>query len=62
MQILRLTPDHVAEYREFMLNGYASDPESFASTVAEREVLPLDWWISRVTDQPNAKETNKKAS
>ncbi len=35
-----------------MLRGYASEPESFIGTVAEREPLPLEWWSSRLSDQP----------
>ena len=53
MQIIRLRPSHAAEYREFMLHAYASEPEAFTSTVAERETLPLEWWTARVTDAPS---------
>lgn len=36
-----------------MLEAYASEPDVFTSTVSERERLPLDWWASRISDQPN---------
>jgi ribosomal protein S18 acetylase RimI-like enzyme len=51
MQLRRLTPGHAAEYRAIMLQAYASEPDAFTSTVAEREPLPLDWWASRISDQ-----------
>ncbi len=56
MKVHRLTPTHVAEYRAFMLQAYANEPEAFTATVAEREPLPLEWWLTRVSDQPDATE------
>ena len=56
MQVRRLTPAHVAEYRAIMLQAYAEEPVTFIGTVSEREPLPLAWWTSRVSDQPNPTE------
>jgi len=56
MEIARLTPAHVSEYRALMLGAYAAEPDAFTSTVAEREPLPLDWWISRVSDEPSPEQ------
>ena len=36
-----------------MLLAYAHEPEAFTATVPEREPLPLEWWVSRVSDQPD---------
>ena len=47
--VLRLTPDHAAAYRAFMLGTYARQPAAFTATVAEREPLPLDWWAARLS-------------
>lgn len=54
MLIRRLTPADLAEYRALMLQAYAHEPESFIATVAEREPLPLDWWLPRVAEEPEA--------
>lgn len=54
MRIQRLTPPHAAAYRRLMLEGYRSEPAAFTATVAEREGLPLDWWLPRVSDHPDA--------
>jgi ribosomal protein S18 acetylase RimI-like enzyme len=56
MQVNRLMPVHVAEYRAFMLQAYANDPDAFTATVPERESLPLEWWTSRVSDHPDPTE------
>lgn len=56
MHISRLTPAHAAAYRAFMLQTYANEPEAFTATVAEREQLPLDWWIARVSDESDPTE------
>ena len=52
--IRRLTPADAATYRAFMLDAYARHPEAFTATAAEREPLPIAWWIDRVSDAPNA--------
>ncbi len=39
-----------------MLQAYADEPEAFTATVAEREPLPLEWWVSRVSDNPESSE------
>jgi len=39
-----------------MLQAYADAAEAFTSTVSERESLPLDWWMSRVSDHPDSDE------
>ncbi|MDY7095856.1 MAG: GNAT family N-acetyltransferase [Acidobacteriota bacterium] len=54
MLIRRLTPADVAEYRALMLQAYAHEPEAFIATVAEREPLPMDWWLPRVAEGPDA--------
>jgi hypothetical protein len=41
MTIARLTPSHAGPYRALMLEAYASNPDTFISTVAERWDLPL---------------------
>ncbi len=56
MQISRLKPGHVAQYRAVMLQAYTDEPEAFTATVSEREPLPLDWWMSRVSDDPDPQE------
>lgn len=56
MHISRLTPTHAAEYRALMLRAYADEPDAFTATVSEREPLPLQWWTSRVSDDPDASE------
>lgn len=56
MKVIRLTPVHVVPYREIMLRAYADESEAFTATVPEREALPLQWWISRVSDQPDPSE------
>ena len=56
MQVGRLTPAHAAEYRALMLRAYAEQPEAFTSTVAERERLPLELWVSRVSADPEPTE------
>nr|WP_312509441.1 GNAT family N-acetyltransferase [Pseudomonas luteola] len=48
MPIHRLRPDHVISYRTLMLEAYVLHPEAFTSSEAERAVLPLDWWRSRL--------------
>lgn len=48
MEIRRLTPDDAREYRALMLTGYASHPDAFGSSVADREPLPLSWWEQRL--------------
>lgn len=54
--IRRLLPADVAGYRTLMLEGYASAPDAFTSAPGEREALPMDWWMARVSDQPGAIE------
>lgn len=56
MHVLRLAPAQAAEYRALMLRSYAEDPESFTATVPEREPLPLDFWESRLSDEPDPTE------
>jgi RimJ/RimL family protein N-acetyltransferase len=56
MPIVRLTPSHAAAYRGLMLDAYASDPDAFTSTAAERCDLALSWWAARVSEATNAKE------
>ena len=56
MRVERLKPAQVDEYRAIMLKAYAAEPHAFTSTVPEREVLPLEWWTSRVSDEPDPAE------
>lgn len=53
---VRLAPEHAERYRALMLEAYASHPEAFTSSVAERAALPLSWWEERLTADPDAKE------
>ena len=48
MQIQRLTPDDVEQYRALMLEAYERHPQAFTSSVKEREKLPLAWWAARL--------------
>lgn len=48
MQIQRLTPDDVEQYRALMLEAYERHPQAFTSSVREREKLPLAWWAARL--------------
>ena len=54
--IERLSPSQAGEYRAFMLEAYATHPDAFTSSVAEREKLPLAWWEARLSAEPAAKE------
>lgn len=56
LSVRRLRPADAAEYRALMLRTYADESEVFTATVAEREPLPLEWWRSRVADEPDAAE------
>ena len=55
-EIRRLTPGDAAAYRALMLEAYAAEPEAFTATVAERKGVPLEWWIARVSDDPEASD------
>lgn len=50
----RLTPADAPAYRALMLQAYATAPDAFTATVAEREALPLGWWEARVSAAPDA--------
>jgi len=50
MPLRRLSPADASAYRALMLAAYASHPEAFTSTVAEREPLPLAWWEARLPE------------
>ena len=56
MNIRRLIPSDAAPYRDLMLAAYASNPDAFTSSVAERAALPISWWESRVSAEPEATE------
>lgn len=45
-----------AAYRALMLEAYTLVPDAFTSSVAEREALPLDWWVRRIGAAPDAPE------
>ncbi len=48
LQIQRLVPDDVEQYRALMLEAYDRHPQAFTSSVREREKLPLAWWAARL--------------
>jgi ribosomal protein S18 acetylase RimI-like enzyme len=50
MNIIPLTADHAARYRELMLHAYERVPDAFTSTPEERMALPLSWWEQRIAD------------
>jgi ribosomal protein S18 acetylase RimI-like enzyme len=52
----RLAPPDAPLYRSLMLEAYALCPDAFTSSVAEREMLPLQWWSTRVASEPGATE------
>ncbi|MDK2126726.1 GNAT family N-acetyltransferase [Parachitinimonas caeni] len=54
IQILDVS--HAQVYRQLMLQAYALHPDSFTSTAAERESLPLDWWRARLAPEAQAGE------
>jgi RimJ/RimL family protein N-acetyltransferase len=56
VKIARLTPADAVPYRALMLQAYATEADAFTSTVAEREALALEWWASRIADEPLAAE------
>jgi len=56
MQPQRLQPRHAPIYRELMLEAYGLHPDAFTSSVAERSRLPLTWWESRLSAEPQAAE------
>lgn len=50
MNIIKLTADHAARYRELMLHAYEHVSDAFTSTPEERAALPLSWWAQRIAD------------
>ena len=48
MTVRRLVPADAEAYRALMLEAYTRDPDAFTSTAAERAVLPLSWWQTRL--------------
>lgn len=50
VQVIRLTAEHAAPYRDLMLHGYRHAPDAFTSTAEERAALPLAWWAQRAAD------------
>lgn len=48
MEIRRLAVSDAVPYRALMLDGYASHPDAFTASVAERGAVPLAWWESRI--------------
>lgn len=49
MTITRLDPSHAHSYRELMLRAYATHPDAFTSSHAQRAALPMQWWQSRLS-------------
>lgn len=56
MNVKRLDPSHVAEYRGLMLEAFELHPDAFTSSFAERAALPLSWWESRLNQEPQPSE------
>ncbi|HJU21634.1 MAG TPA: GNAT family N-acetyltransferase [Casimicrobiaceae bacterium] len=56
MNIRALEVADVPTYRALMLDAYASDPDAFTSTPAERLAEPLSWWQKRVCDPGGASQ------
>lgn len=56
MNLKRLDPSHVSEYRALMLDAFELHPEAFTSSFAERAALPLSWWESRLSQEPQPHE------
>lgn len=56
MSIRRLVQSHASEYRALMLEAYELHPDAFTSSVAERAILPLSWWESRLKEDPLSSE------
>jgi len=54
--IRRLLPSDAPVYRALMLEAYSLEPEAFTSSAAERECLPIEWWLKRVAAEPEAHE------
>ena len=50
MNIIPLTAEHAAPYRDLMLHGYEHAPDAFTSTPQERAAMPLSWWAQRIAD------------
>ncbi|MGM9486990.1 GNAT family N-acetyltransferase [Ideonella sp. YS5] len=50
MNIIALTTEHAAPYRDLMLHGYEHAPDAFTSTPQERAAMPLSWWALRIAD------------
>lgn len=46
--VRRLNAADAEAYRAVMLDAYATHPSAFTSTVEERAVLPLSWWMQRL--------------
>jgi GNAT superfamily N-acetyltransferase len=50
MHIERLTRSSTAQYRDLMLQAHAHESDAFISTLAERTLLPTEWWETRIAD------------
>lgn len=55
-EVRRLGPADVQAYRALALRAYGEHPDAFTATVAEREGLPIDFWLRRVDDHPESLE------
>ncbi len=56
MPTQRLLPSDAEAYRALMLEAYERHADAFTSSVAERGVLPLAWWVARLAPEPDATE------
>lgn len=50
MHIERLTRSSTAQYRDLILQAHAHEIDAFISTLAERTLLPTEWWETRIVD------------
>ena len=56
MELIRLSPANVCEYRSLMLEAYSLHLDAFTSSATERESLPLSWWEQRLSEGEDANE------
>lgn len=50
MHIERLTRSSTARYRDLLLQAHTHESDAFISTHAERILLPIEWWETRIAD------------
>jgi ribosomal protein S18 acetylase RimI-like enzyme len=50
MQVTRLNPSDVTQYRKLMLEAYELAADAFTTTVEERAAEPESFWVKRIAD------------